>query len=160
MEGARPFSRVGSAVGDRPGSTVLGRPMTSGSGAAAGGGRVGTARGVPGTASRLVATAMQNRPASRGGGGNESNLHLLPFDFFVAARNASVVLLLLLLLLMLLFPVVAAAESSCYFVISVVATATIISAAAAIFAPFVAAAALAISPHFFRGPGKEKSEAC
>ncbi len=81
MDGARPFSRVGSAVGDRPGSTVLGRPMTSGSGAASGG-RVGTARGVPGTASRLVATAMQNRPASRGGG-KKSNLYLLPFDFFL-----------------------------------------------------------------------------
>ena len=82
MDGARPFSRVGSAVGDRPGSTVLGRPMTSGSGAA-GGGRVGTARGVPGTASRLVATAMQNRPASRGGGGNEANLNLLILTFFL-----------------------------------------------------------------------------
>ncbi len=58
MESARPFSRVGSAMGDRPGSSILGRPMS---------GRVGTARGIPGTASRLVATAMQNRPMSRGG---------------------------------------------------------------------------------------------
>ncbi len=57
MDSSRPFSRGA----DRPGSSVMGRSLTSSSG------RLGTARGVPGTASRLVATAMQNRPASRGG---------------------------------------------------------------------------------------------
>ena len=41
-------------TGYRPGE----RPMT---------GRLGSARAVPGTASRLVETAMKNRPASRAG---------------------------------------------------------------------------------------------
>lgn len=57
---SQPFSRAGSAIGDRPVSGM--RPMTGST-------RVGTAtsRVVPGTASRLLASAMQNRPASRAG---------------------------------------------------------------------------------------------
>lgn len=59
MNDTRPFSRMNSAVG---------RPMTGGRlGSAVGaGGQAGAARVVPGTASRLLATAMQNRPVSRG----------------------------------------------------------------------------------------------
>ncbi|XP_023331645.1 intraflagellar transport protein 74 homolog [Eurytemora carolleeae] len=66
---SRPFSRQGSAIAgaDRP---YTGRPMTGRAGSAIG--RPGSSmanRGIPGTASRLVETAMRNRPASRAGVG-------------------------------------------------------------------------------------------
>ena len=60
---ARPFSRQGSAIGGRPLGSAIGGPP--------GGGRLGSAMHrttVPGTASRLQASAMQQRPSSSRGG--------------------------------------------------------------------------------------------
>lgn len=67
---SRPFSRAGSAIGDRPGST-FGRPTTGRLGSAIG------ARVVPGTASRALASAMQNRPMSRGGIGLQTPVSVM-----------------------------------------------------------------------------------
>jgi len=67
----RPFSRQGSAVGERP---FTSRPMTGRAGSSMG--RPPSGRVVPGTASRLVETAMKNRPMSRTGIGLQTAVNV------------------------------------------------------------------------------------
>lgn len=69
----RPFSRQSSAVGERP---FTSRPMTGRIGSAMGRPGSSATRGVPGTASRLVETAMKNRPASRAGIGLQTAVNV------------------------------------------------------------------------------------